>query len=250
MKIKLNDKVLLLSKDESYVVSVSKKIFNGRSGMINLSRLIGKNYGSKIKTHLGKEFVIVKPSVLDLFEKCLTRTAQVILPKDASLILGYTGISSDSLVVDIGTGSAYLAIFLANYLSKGKVITYEKDKRFIKIAGENIKLSGLKNIQMKQKDVSGGISERNVDLITLDLQHPEKLIKHAYKSLKTGGWLVVYSPTIEEVIKVTKEIRKRGFSEVKTIENIVREWQTERTTRPKSMGLIHTGWLTFARKLE
>ncbi|MEK6910004.1 MAG: tRNA (adenine-N1)-methyltransferase [Candidatus Aenigmatarchaeota archaeon] len=248
MKIKLNDKILLLSKDESHLVTASNKKFNVKSGVIDLSKLVGKNYGTKIKTHLGKEFYAVKPILLDLFGK-LTRTAQVILPKDISLILGYTGISADSLAVDAGTGTGYLAIFLANYLSKGKVVTYEKDKRFVKTAEGNIKLSGLKNLKLKQKDISKGIDERNVDLITLDLQHPERVVKKAYDSLKVGGWLVVYSPTMEEVIKVARMVRKVEFSEIKTIENIVREWQTERTIRPKTMGLMHTGWLTFARKM-
>ena len=152
MKLKLNDKVLLLRKDDSYLITVSNKNFNGKSGMIDLSKLVGKSYGYKIKTHLGKEFYIVKPTILDLFDK-LTRTAQVILPKDISLILGYTGISADSLVVDAGTGTGYLAIFLANYLPLGRVVTYEKDKRFVKIAEENIKLSRLKNLKLKQKDI-------------------------------------------------------------------------------------------------
>lgn len=250
MKMKLNDKVFLLGKDESYIVTVSNKKFNVKSGLMDLSKLAGKNYGFVIKTHLGKEFYAVRPTVLDLFAKMITRTAQVILPKDLSLILGYTGVSSDSLVVDAGTGTGYLAVFLANYLPNGKVVTYENDKRFAKIAKENIKLSGLNNLKLKQKDISKGIDEKYIDLVTLDLQHPEKIVKHAYKSLKVGGWLVVYSPTIEQVIKIIKEIRKVGFSEIKTVENIVREWQTERTTRPKTMGLMHTGWLTFARKLH
>lgn len=248
MKIKLSNKVLLLGKEDSHVVTVAKKTFNTRDGTIDLRKLIGKTYGIKIKTHLGKEFFILKPTVLDLFPK-FTRTTQVILPKDIGLILAYTGVSNDGLVVDAGTGTGYLAIFLANYLSDGKVVTYEKDKRFVKTAKENIKLSGLKNIRLKQKDISKGIDERNTDLITLDLQHPEKIVKRAYNSLKVGGWLVVYSPTMEEVIRVTKEVRRKDFSEIKTVENIVREWQTERTTRPITMGLMHTGWLTFARKV-
>ena len=248
MKVELNDNVLLLRKDESHLITVSNKKFNVKSGIIDLGAIVGKNYGSKIKTHLGKEFHIIKPTILDLFAK-LTRTAQVILPKDIGLILSYTGVNSGSLVVDAGTGTGYLSIFLASYLSRGKVVTYEKDKRFIKIAKENIKISGLKNLKLKQKDISKGIDEKNVDLVTLDLQHPEKNVNYAYKSLKLGGWLVVYSPIVEEVINVVKKIRKTGFSEIKTIENIVREWQTERTTRPKTMGLMHTGWLTFARKL-
>lgn len=248
MKIKLNDKVLLLGKDDSHLVTVSNKKFNTRSGVVELGKLAGKSYGSKMKSHIGKEFFLIKPTILDLFSR-LTRTAQVILPKDISLILAYTGISSDSLVIDAGTGSGYLAVFLANYLPNGKVVTYEKDKRFVKIAEENIKLSGLNNLKLKQKDISKGIDEKDIDLVTLDLQYPERIVKLAYKPLKIGGWLVVYSPTMEEVIKVTRMVRKVGFSEIKTVENIVREWQSERTTRPKTMGLMHTGWLTFARKL-
>jgi len=249
MKIKLNDKVLLAGKYESYLVTVSKRKFNVKSGMIDLGNLIGKSYGSKVKTHIGKEFCLVKPTVLDYFNRLFTRGAQVILPKDISLILAYTGISPDSLIVDAGTGSGYLAIFLAHYLSDGKVITYEKDKRFVKIAQENIKSSGLKNIRLKKKDISKGVDENNVDLVTLDLQHPGRIIKNAYKSLAVGGWLVVYSPTVDEMIEAGKEMRKY-FSDVKIVENIVREWQAERTLRPKTMGLLHTGFLMFARKFE
>jgi tRNA (adenine57-N1/adenine58-N1)-methyltransferase len=140
---------------------------------------------------------------------------------------------------------------LANYIKPGKVITYEKDKKMRKIAEKNVRLSGLsKFIRIKNKDATKGISEKNVDLVSVDIQNPENVVKHAYKALKPGGWLVVYSPTIEEVIAVTKKIRKLNFSYIKTVENIVREWQTERTTRPRTMGIMHTGFLTFARKVS
>ncbi|MBI2547486.1 MAG: tRNA (adenine-N1)-methyltransferase [Candidatus Aenigmarchaeota archaeon] len=249
MKLRLDDRVLLFGKDESYLVTVSRRKFNVKSGIINLGNLIGKSYGSKIKTHIGKEFCLVKPTVIDYFSKLFTRGAQVILPKDISLILAYTGISPDSFVVDAGTGSGYLTIFLAHYLSGGKVVTYEKDKRFVRVAKENIKSSGLKNIRLKKKDISKCIDERNVDMITLDLQHPGKIIKNAYKSLAVGGWLVVYSPTVDEMFEAGKKMKKY-FSDVKIVENIVREWQSERTLRPKTMGLMHTGWLMFGRKVS
>ena len=172
------------------------------------------------------------------------------LPKDIALIIAYTGVSSGSLVVDAGCGSGYTAIFLANYIKPGKVVTYEKNKRFAKVARENIKASGLsKFIKLKEKDITKGIDEKNVDLITLDLKNAEKVIKHAYKALKAGGYLVVYSPYIEQVISVSKRIQKFNFCEIKTLENIVREWQFEKYTRPKTLGIMHTGFLTFARKV-
>jgi tRNA (adenine57-N1/adenine58-N1)-methyltransferase len=202
-----------------------------------------------LEENLEKEFTIVKPNVQDILEKIGKRLPQIIAPKDLGIILAYTGIEKDSLIVDAGTGSGYAAIFFANYVTNGKVVTYEIDRRFTKTAKENIKLSGLKNIKLKQKDITKGIDEKNVDLVNLDMKNAEKVVEHAYKALKPGGWLVVYSPNVEQVIKVQRKIKKLNFCEVKTIENIVREWKVEKYTRPKTLGITHTGFLTFARKV-
>lgn len=242
--------ILLLSEKESYLTEVADRMLHTQRGMIDLKKLKKKKFGDKIKTHIGREFLIVKPNVKDILEKKVKRLPQIMMPKDIALILAFTGIASDSLVVDSGTGSGFLAIFLANYIKGGKIVTYEKDKRFIKVAKENIKLCGLSNIKLKQRDVVKGMNERKVDLVTLDMKDAEKVVKHAYKALKPGGWLVVYSPYVEQVIEVANEIKKKNFCEVKTVENIVREWQIEKYTRPKTLGLMHTGFLTFARKVS
>jgi tRNA (adenine57-N1/adenine58-N1)-methyltransferase len=214
-------------------------------GIIDLKNL---KEGKKIKSHLGKEFFVVKANILDLIEK-MKRGAQVILPKDIALIIAYTGLMPDWKVLDVGTGSAFSSIFLANYLTKGKVITYEKDDRFYKIAKENIKLSGLKNINIVKRDFLKEIKEKDFDLILLDLEEANKAIKIAYESLKVGGYLVVYSPTVDHLMKVCKEMKKFDFTEMKIVENIVREWQFEKTLRPKTKGIMHTGFITIARKI-
>jgi len=242
--------VLLLSKDESYLVKVSDRTFSAKSGILNLAELKEKRFGDKIETHLGKEFVIVEPTLLDFMRKKLKRMPQIVMPKDASIILAETGIKPNSLVVDAGSGSGYLCIFLAYYLSEGKVVTYEIRKDFYKVVKRNVDLLGLKNVEIKNKDITKGIDERNVDLITLDLKDASKVIKHAYKALKPGGWLVVYSPYIEQVIEVRKIIERGKFTHIKTIENVIREWQVEKYTRPMTTGIIHTGFLTFARKVS
>lgn len=241
--------VILLSKKERYFVRADRD-FSTKDGIIRAKEFRRKKFGDKIKTHLGKEFLIAKPTMLDVIDKKVRRSAQVILPKDIGIILAYTGLQNDSIVVDIGTGSGYLSIFMANFAPNGKVTTYERDRRFFTIAKENIKYSGLKNLRIKHRDATRGIDEKNVDLVTVDIKNPEKILNKAYKALVTGGHLVVYSPTADELMSVVKAVKKLKFPEIRIVENIVREWQAERTLRPKTMGLMHTGFITFVRKLS
>jgi tRNA (adenine57-N1/adenine58-N1)-methyltransferase len=142
-------------------------------------------------------------------------------------------------------------MFLANLGCD--VTTYEIRKDFFENAKKNILGSGLK-IKIVNKDVTKGIKERNVDLVTLDMQNPEKAIPHAYKALKAGGWLAVYSLNSEQIPIVAKAVKRAGFSEPKIIELLEREWQCgiygkNTFSRPKTHMMGHTGFLTFVRKV-
>src|SRR3989304_4225862 len=131
-----------------------------------------------------------------------------------------------------------------------KVYTYEIDEDFYQVAKKNIRNSGLHNIFLKKADITKWIDEKNVDMVTLDMKNPEKVIKNAYNSLKYRGWLVVYSLHVEELQRVWKELKKYNFSRITILENLQREWQIEDNTftRPMTHMLAHTGFLTFARK--
>jgi len=247
--MKTGELVLLISGKSSYIVQVSKNKINTNEGLIELSQLKKKKFGDKIKTSIGKSFTIIKPSIIDILKKRVKRSAQVMLPKDIVSIISNTGITDGSLIVDAGTGSGYLSIFFGKLLPKSKIVTYEFDKRFFEVAKKNLSSAGVTNVKIKNKDVTKGIQERKVDLVILDLKNSSLAVKHAYKVLNVGGWLVVYSPTADHLIKVSKSFRKFKFQNVKTVENIEREWQFTKTVRPKTIGLMHTGFLTFARKI-
>jgi len=185
-------------------------------------------------------------NIIDFLEKT-KRGPQVILPKDAALIISETGINKDWKVVDAGSGSGFLAMILGNLGCK--VYTYEKREDFYKLARDNIKKSGLKNIKIFNKDITKGIDQKKVDLVTLDMKNPEKAISNAFNSLKPRGFLVVYSMHIEQVQDVLKEMKKYEF-EPRVMENIQREWQTiSGFLRPKTQ-LAHTGFLIIARKIK
>jgi len=242
-KIKKDSLILLLGRGKSYLITPIK--FSCEFGFADLRKLIGKKYGTKIK--VGKEeFTVVKPNIIDFLRKA-KRGPQIIMPRDASIILSVTGCSPGWRVVDAGAGSGFLSMFLANIGCK--VFSYEKKKEFFEIAKRNAKNFGF-DISLKNSDITKGIKEKDVDLVTLDMQNPEKVVKHAFKALKSGGWLAVYSMHIEEVKKVYEELKKYDFTNVKILENIQREWQSlGKLTRPKNYMLAHTGFLTFARKL-
>jgi tRNA (adenine57-N1/adenine58-N1)-methyltransferase len=248
--MKNGELILLISEKNSYLTEVKREKFHTKDGIFDLNELRKKRFGDEIRTHMNKKFTVVKPSIVDILERRAERLPQIIMPKDAALIISHTGIGPGSLVVDAGSGSAFLAIFLANYVKPGRVVTYEKNRGIAKVARANIRSSGLKNIKLNCKDIRKGIVERNVDLVTLDMKDAEKVVRHAYRALKPGGWLAVYSPYIEQVKAVVKEIKKKSFCELKTVENIVRVWEVRKHTLPERSGILHTGWITFARKVK
>jgi tRNA (adenine57-N1/adenine58-N1)-methyltransferase len=186
-------------------------------------------------------------SLRDFLRKA-KRGPQIIPPKDFGTIIAETGCGKGWKVVDAGTGSGFMAMMFANIGCK--VFTYEIDWHFFQVAKRNIANSGLEDIFQKNADITKGIEEKNVDLVMLDMQNPEDVVKHAYDSLKRRGWLVVYSLHVEQLQRVWKEMKKYDFSRIRILEDFQREWQIEGDTftRPVTHMLAHTGFLTFARK--
>ncbi len=249
-KIRKNSWVLLVGR--KIFVTRAKGRFHCEFGMIDMDKIIGREYGCRISSHLGEEFVVQEPFFTDLLKKA-KRGPQVMLPKDTALILAKTGIGRRSLVIDAGTGSGFAAMFLANYVKK--VCSYERRREFYELARENLKSLGIKNVEIKHKDAGKGFEERNADLVLLDLENPEKIVRHAERALKEGGFLVVYCPFAEEVGRVVKEMERRGFGNVEIVENLQREWevsfdkkgQSHMRARPFA---TFTGFLVFGRKMK
>lgn len=235
-------KVLLLGKEKSYIVDSSEKKFSCNEGTIDLTKI---KLGKEIKTSTGKKFVAVKPTTIDLLRKC-RRMPQIITPKDAASIVAVTGAQPGWRCLEAGTGSGFLSIFLGNIVRPGTILSYEKRKEFAENARKNIELCDLSDV-VKVKYGEVKFTEKNLDLIVLDMALVEKVVSKAYKALKPGGWLCVYSPQIEQQISVIEAMK--DFIQLRTIENIQRDWSSlHGYTHPKPSGITHTGFLTFGRK--
>ena len=237
----------IVIKQKKYTVERLDKDFQTTYGIIPKEEL-KKESGSKVKTKTGKEFIILDLDYIDQYKE-LKKLPQTIPLKDIGLIIGETGINKNSKTVDAGLGSAALTIALANICKK--VTAYEIREDFIKQAKENIDRTGLKNITIKHKDITKGMTEKEIDLVTLDLPEPWQVVEHAAKALRVGGWVVSYSPSIPQVQEFVETINKdeRLFL-IKTVEVIERLWEVKgRKVRPKSISIGHSGFMTFARKI-
>jgi len=104
---------------------------------------------------------------------------------------------------------------------------------------------------VKKGSVYMDVTETNIDVMTLDVPEPWEALGSATSALKTGGFLVSYSPTIPQVMDfVTAVQADEAFVHLKTVELVQREWEIiERKVRPKTTQTVHTGFLTFARKI-
>ncbi len=233
-------------KPRQYLVTDTKRDFQTTYGTISKKDL-QKPDGSKIKSAMGKEFIIITPSFIDLFKR-LKKLPQTIPTKDLGLILAETGIGKKSICVDAGTGSGALASFLALHCKK--VYTYEIREDHRAVAEENFKTLGIKNITQHSEDITKGIKEKNIDILTLDLPEPWLALKHI-SALKVGAWIMSYSPTVPQVMDFVSACQKDDrLLVIKTVELIERLWEmSERRVRPKSSPIGHSGFLTFVRRI-
>jgi len=217
-------------------------------GVIMAEDIVMAKDGGIVKSNTNEEFYIVSPSFIDVYRK-IRRSPQIIPLKDLAFIVSETGINKESIVVEAGTGSGASACFFANLVKE--VITYEIRQDFLEIAKENIEFLNLKNVQIKNKDIYDGIDEGDADLVLLDLPEPWKAIESATKSLKTGGFIVAYSPTIPQISDFVEEARKKNELLILKIAEIAeREWEAmERKVRPKSQAIGHSGFMVFVRKV-
>jgi tRNA (adenine57-N1/adenine58-N1)-methyltransferase len=251
-KISEGDYVLLcLDLRRTYMMKVEAgKTFHTHKGFIKLDELVGKDFGATVQSSLGIEFTALKPSLTDYIMKS-SRKTQITYPKDAALIIMFSGINAGSLVVEAGTGTGALTTALAHYVKpEGKVYSYEIREEFQRTAEKNLRRANLIDfVELKSKDVTTGIDERDVDAVVLDLATPWLVAPHAYEALKASGIIVSFSPTIDQVVKTTEALKEQNFICIETVECLMRGMQVERgKTRPQTLMTGHTGYITHARK--
>ncbi len=256
MPIKEGDLALLTLYDKrgrpkKFLVTVKAgKSFHTHKGSLNLGELIGKNWGTVVKTNKGVPVEVHKPNLSDLIEK-LGRGTQIIYPKDSGFILLKCGIRPGSKVVEIGTGSGAMTLVLATFLGDSKLVTYDISERSLRVAKANLDKLGIKNVEFKHRDAKQGIDERDLDCVIMDVPDPWEFLEVIRSSLKDGGVFVAFVPSCEQIPKTVLKAREVGFGLIEVHEILDREFEAnEKRTRPMPRMIAHTGFIIIGRKLE
>lgn len=247
-----DDVLLYLDWKRTYLVKVEKeKSFHTHKGFVQLDELSGKQYGTRIASSMNIEFIALKPTLRDHIFK-MQRKTQITYPKDIALILMFSNAGPSSRIVEAGTGTGALTTALVYHVRPtGHVYSYEIREKFMEIALKNLERAGVSDcVTVKNKDITEGIDETEVDAVVLDLATPWLVIPHAYIALRGSGILVSFSPTIDQVVKTVEALKENGFVAIETVECLMRGMQIERgKTRPQTLMTGHTGYITHARKV-
>jgi tRNA (adenine57-N1/adenine58-N1)-methyltransferase len=240
-------------KDRRYLVTLeSGKEFHSHSGLIRHDDVIGKPEGRLVRSSRNGSYLVIRPTLAELILK-MPRGAQVIYPKDLGPILMIADIYPGARVFETGVGSGALSMTM---LRAGAVITgYELREDFAQRAQKNVReLLGedvLDRYDVQLRSAYDGIDETDFDRVVLDIPEPWQVVPHASKSLRTGGILVAYTPSVMQVSRLRESLNEHGFGMANTTEFLQRGWHVEgQAVRPDHRMVGHTGFLTSARLLD
>jgi tRNA (adenine57-N1/adenine58-N1)-methyltransferase len=248
------DRVLLIdAKQRRHLITLAAgEAFHSHTGVLDHGLLIGQEEGVTVRTTMGSRLIAVRPTLSEYILK-MPRGAQVIYPKDLGPILMLADVFPGARVLESGVGSGALTMTLLRAIGPtGHVFGYELRADFAERAQRNVEsfLGPDLPVSVETRDVYDGIDVDDLDRVVLDLPEPWRVVKHAEASLRPGGILLSYLPTIGQVMRLREELDGSAFGMAETLEVMQRGWHVDgQSVRPDHRMVAHTGFLTHARLL-
>ena len=220
-------------------------------GVFKATTVVGKPWGGTIT--VGSQSVrLLRPGLPDHI-RMLRRGPQIITPKDAGAILAYAGVGAGAFVIEFGVGSGALTIALLHAVGReGRVLSVDNNPKSAEVARRNVGRTPWAGAwELREGDCAAGVGEVGADAVVIDVPEPWIAVPAAHRALRPCGRLASFSPTVNQTEKMVGALGAAGFDDIRTIELIEREQAIrDGASRPSFEMLGHTGYLTFARKLE
>ncbi len=239
--------ILLPDKSVKTIIIEREGKTHTKYGIIHHDKLVELEWGGKVKTSTGATARIFKPTLQDIEMNLFRRKSQVIYPKDSMIMIMLSGIKEGSKVGEAGVGSGFLTAYILEKIGdKGTYRGYDIRSDMIKIATDNLKIVYPdREINITKKDIRKGIVDSNYDAFFLDMPDPWNAMEPLHKSLKNCGRIIVFVPTINQVIKVTRSVQDNKKYHVNSIiECLIREYQRDpEAIRADTIQVTHTGYI-------
>ena len=256
----LGDRIQLTdNKGRQYSFTIQEgKEFHTHQGFIKHNDLIGIPEGSVIDinstTGVVQKFMAFKPLLTD-YVLTMPRSATIVYPKDAALILGFADIFPGARVLEAGVGSGALTLSLLRAVGRdGFVHSVERRDDFAANAKSNVE-HYFKGAPANWQLTVGTLQDLEInaqfDRVVLDMLAPWECIDQAAKVLVPGGVYMAYVATTTQLSNVAEALKTDGrFTEPESFESLIRPWHHEGlAVRPEHRMIGHTGFLIFSRRI-
>lgn len=233
----------IVSNHEQWRIADTTKDFHSRFGIIKKEDL-----KPGVVTLGNETFYIIPSSFIDTY-KSMRRKAQIITRKDAGFILGFCGMTKESVIVESGVGSGGATLLFAALCKH--VHSFEIDDENIDVAKQNVAMAELQNVTIRKADFYDPevVDINDADMVLLDLPEPWLAYASAKKAVKLGGYIVAYTPSIIQAARFVNDLPEEFLHE-RTVELIDRDWKIKGdAVRPMNTEIGHTAFLTFTRRI-
>ncbi len=228
--------------------------FDFHRGSVRHTALAEAPFGSRIHAGQGEAFTLHRPTLEDYVLQ-MPREATPAYPKDAATICFLLDLAPGQRVLEAGSGSGGLTLFLARAVGpSGQVWSYETRQRHLEKAKRNLSAyEDWNNLTWALGDLAEAeLEPASFDGIALDMMEPWLVLPNITPALKPDRCVVCYLPNITQVVTLLETLKTQELPYLHqgTLEVIHREWDVRPpVAHPKFQQVGHTAFLLHLRKL-
>ena len=249
--------VINTPKNNKFLAVVDlKKEFTTNEGNFKFSQI--KNIPTLVKTSTGINFKIYKPTYKE-FVLLMKRGPQIIYPKDVAQIILESNIHNSSKVLEIGSGSGALTLYLYTLLKNTGVIYSLDSSRINQRRADKTISRYISTLSDENKDITFINEElvnfkyktlnEKIDAIITDVPEPWEFF--ANNKIENGVSWVSYLPSMTQVMRMNDVLKEQQFQDIEIKEVILRDWVVdEKIVRPSNKLVSHTGFLISAKYIK
>ena len=249
--------VVKTAKSKYLAVIDIEKEFITNEGKFSFSNI--KKIPSRIQSSTGVEFKIYHPTYKE-FVLLMKRGPQIIYPKDIGQIILEADINKNSNVLEIGTGSGALTLFLLNIIGPdGLLISLDVSKKNQRRTQKTIdRYMSTNNFDNKYNldfittsliDFKLKEHAEVIDTVVTDVPEPWEFFEN--NSVKEDLKWVSYLPSITQITKINEVLIKNKFENIEVKEVILRDWVVDKKiVRPSNKLVSHTGFIISGRYIK